>query len=486
MFFGKKKLAIALGMVFLLSACAGAGNVEKGDDENIPVLTWIVPGTPQKDTEMVMEAVNEITVKKIGAKVDMQFVDDSLFSDRMMMNFATGNEFDLCFTGYINPYADAIQNNGYYDITDFFENSEKLKEIIPDYALKKMVVDGRIYGIPNMQIITSSTGLFIQKDLAEEYGLDPDDIKCLEDLEPMLEWVKNNKPNIYPFKTGRYGGGFRDANPRVSEIRSMLFAEWDEEGNVSFVPGYETDNWKKDVFLMRRWFEKGYLRSDIASINDDENELYEKKYAAWRGAYKPGGEEDFNANYNFECISIQLTKESIAGGGAVAAATAIGKNSKNPELAFKLVEEVNTNVELFNLIAFGIEGRNYTRNNDGKIELEKNGGWLMRGAWKFGNAFNSYILTGQNENVWEQTKKFNDNAVRTPISEWVFDIRPVRDDLTKINFVNEKYSMWGNGSEAPENYIDNYIQELKEAGIEKVTAEAQKQYDEWKDKNVLE
>ncbi len=482
MFYKKKSLALVLGAVLLLSACAGTGGVEENTEE-VPVLTWIVPGSPQKDAELVMKAINEITVDKIGAKVDIQFVDDSLFSDRMTMNFATGNDFDLCFTGYLNPCMDAVQNNGYYDITDYFEKSDKLKSVIPDYILTKLKIDGRLYGIPNMQIVTSSTGLFVQKDLAEEYGLDPDEIHFIEDIEPMLEWVKNNKPDIYPFKTGRYGGGHAGVSQKMSELAGMVSSTWDENGNVAFVPGYETENWQKDVRLMRDWFEKGYIRSDIASINDDENELYEKKYAVWRGAYKPGGEEEFNANYDFECIAIQLTKEYITGGTTIAAGTAIGKNSKNPELAFKLMEEVNTNVELFNLIAFGVEGENYKRNAEGKIELKKNGGWLTRGAWKFGNVFNSYILEGQNENVWEETKKFNDNAERTPITGWVFNTKPVRDEIAKMMLVKEKYSMSGNGSEPPESYLDSYIAELKAAGVYKVAAEAQKQFDEWRGKN---
>ena len=160
----------------------------------------------------VTEAINEITVPRIGAKVDIQFVNETLYADRMVMNIAMGSDFDLCFSGYLNSYVDSVQNGGYLDITDYLAESEKLKSIFPDYALEGLKMEGRIYAIPNMQILTSSTGLFIQKDLAEEYGLKREDIHYLEDIEPMLEWVKQNKPDIYPFKTGRYGGGLKNEN----------------------------------------------------------------------------------------------------------------------------------------------------------------------------------------------------------------------------------------------------------------------------------
>lgn len=477
----KKRCAALLVSAFLLLSACGAEETKTGSEESLPTLSWIVPGKPQADSAEVMKAINKITEERIGARVEIQFVSSELFTDRMTMNIAGGNDFDLCFTGYINPYVNAVQNEGFYDITEIIEESEKLRANIPDYALEKFRIDGRIYGIPNMQILTSSTGLFIQKDLAEEYGLDPESIHSLEDIEPFLAWVKENKPDIYPFKTGRYGGGLKNEDKMTQGLFAEVCARWDADGNVSFVPSYETENWNNEVRLMRDWFKKGYIRPDIADVNDDENEIYEKKFAVWRGAYKPGGEEEFNSNYEFDCIAIQLTKERIST-GAPAAGTAIGRNSKNPQLAFRLLEEVNSDEELFNLISFGIEGKHYHKSPEGKICLEKNGGWLARGSWKFGNAFNSYILEEQDAEVWEQTKIFNDNAEKTPVSGWTFYPKAVYSEISAIERVLEKYSMLSKGNEDSEGYMEDYIAELNEAGLERVRKEAESQYMQWKEK----
>lgn len=478
-----KSIFLALSLIPCMAACTAKTGEEDKAEENIPKLTWIVPGSEQRDMASVTEAINEITVPRIGAKVDIQFVNETLYADRMVMNIAMGSDFDLCFSGYLNSYVDSVQNGGYLDITDYLAESEKLKSIFPDYALEGLKMEGRIYAIPNMQILTSSTGLFIQKDLAEEYGLKREDIHYLEDIEPMLEWVKQNKPDIYPFKTGRYGGGLKNENlNQYSYSSEGIVAAYDSQGNISFMPEFDSDDWSEGPKLLHRWYEKGYVRPDIADINDDENEIYEKKYAVWRGAYKPGGEEEFNANYNFECIAIQLTPERLTN-GAPSACTAIGKNSKYPELAFKLLEEVNTDPELFNLIAFGIEGKHYTKNADGKLHLKKDGGYLARGAWKFGNAFNSYILEGQDKDVWSKTEQFNDNAKKMPINGWNFDRKSVRNEINAITLIKKKYSVLSNGSEPFDNYIDGYIRELTEAGIYKVSEEAARQYEQWKKNN---
>lgn len=473
----RKKSAVLLAAVFLLSACGGEYAAHKQD--SVPTLTWIVPGTSQPDSFEVMEEINKITEQKIGARVEIQFVPSGLFNDRMAMNIATGNDFDLCFTGYINPYVSAVQNGGFYDMTDLLESSEKLRAVIPEYAVEKMRINGRMFAIPNMQILTTSTGLFIQKDLAEEYGLDASAVHCLEDIEPFLEWVKENKPDIYPFKTGRYSGGLKNENPNRQGLDGEISVIWDENGGVRFALNYENEDWLNGAALMRRWYEAGYIRQDIATVNDDESDIYEKRFAAWRGAYKPGGEEEFNSNYKFDCIAIQLTPEQIRA-GVPAAGTAIGKNSRNPELAFRLIEEVNTDPELFNLIAFGIEGKHYKRREDGKISLEKDGGWLARGSWKFGNAFNSYILEEQSADVWEQTRRFNDNAEMTPVANWTFYTGAVQSEISAIERICEKYSMVVNGTAPVGQYMEDYIKELEEAGIERVRLEAESQYEKWR------
>ncbi len=77
--------------------------------------------------------------------------------------------------------------------------------------------------------------------------------------------------------------------------------------------------------------------------------------------HKPGIEADTKAALGFDVYTAIISKLYVNVGGGRDTMIGIGKNSKNPELAIKLIEQMNTNKELYNLISFGIEGKHYKK-----------------------------------------------------------------------------------------------------------------------------
>lgn len=82
-----------LAVLMVLSVCTACGNANKGD--GTITLTWYVPGDKQTDTALVMEELNKITMEKIGCKIDLQFIDNGSFQERMNMNMASGDHTTL-------------------------------------------------------------------------------------------------------------------------------------------------------------------------------------------------------------------------------------------------------------------------------------------------------------------------------------------------------------------------------------------------------
>ena len=212
-----KKLLAGILAVMMLLSFAACGEKEVTQTEDVPTITWLVPGSKQDDTAVVMEAASKISMEKIGAKIDVQFIDDAAYTQRMNMNFASGSSaFDVCFTGYVNPYKDAVLRGAYIPLDDYLKDS-KIKEEVPDYVFETVKVNGEIYGVPIMQILPGCTGLFVSKKLADEAGFDTTKVKDLEDIEPFLKWVKENHPELYPFRSGQYGGGARESKKILKE-----------------------------------------------------------------------------------------------------------------------------------------------------------------------------------------------------------------------------------------------------------------------------
>ena len=193
--------AVAACMVLAVLSC-GEKTADTGATD-MPVLKWYLPGTEQADADAVGEKINEILSEKIGCKLDIEYVDDSVYREKIAMLTDNGDTFDLCFVGYSNPYANMIERGGLMPINEYLDNAPGLDGILPDYALSAIDFGGKIYAFPNMQIFASCTGLYIREDLFSEYGkLDINSIEKVQDLEPFFEWVKTAHPEVYPFKTG--------------------------------------------------------------------------------------------------------------------------------------------------------------------------------------------------------------------------------------------------------------------------------------------
>ena len=89
-------LAIVAIMVISMAACGGPGNTSG----EIPTLIWYVPGEPQDDMATVLAEANKIVEAEIGAKIDLQFIPQASYTERIQMLMASQQEFNMMLTGY--------------------------------------------------------------------------------------------------------------------------------------------------------------------------------------------------------------------------------------------------------------------------------------------------------------------------------------------------------------------------------------------------
>ncbi len=187
----KKELTSVILAAAILAALPGCtAKKENGGESEGDVLTWYVPGGKQVDMQSVMDAANAITEPAIGAKIDLRMIDSGSYSEKMQMMMASGEVFDLMFTGYVNNYNQAVKRGGLMDITDMIDKyAPKLKDEISPLAFEQAYIDGKIYAVPNYQTMSLKPAIAVRKDLADEFGLDESKIKTINDMEPFMEWV---------------------------------------------------------------------------------------------------------------------------------------------------------------------------------------------------------------------------------------------------------------------------------------------------------
>ncbi len=490
----KKAIALLLTAILVLGV-AGCGEKKQTSGE-VPTLTWYVQGDAQHDIASVMAEVNKISEKKIGAKLDLQFIDEASYSEKMKMMMAAGTEFDICFTGYVNPYSTAAGRGGLLALDDYLKDMPELWNSIPEHTWGTTRIDGTIYAVPNLQIIGEQWNFYTFKDLADKYGLtekiehlEPIDLEIMEDY---LQKIKDNEPSYYPvrFSQGLTTFSTIDSKEKYDVngyadglVFGLIYAYFNENGELDKITSStETEGYKWQIKKAREWYEKGFIREDILSATDDVAEHAAGKYASWVEKYKPGIIQELEQKYNREVVCFQVTP-TIYRSTAPDAMTAISRTSKHPELALKMVELVNTDKDVYNLICFGIKDKHYTLDENGRVIYNDEGGYIPKACWKFGNQFNALLLPGQPDDVWEQTRKINENATPSPLIGFIFDTKPVVNDISAVRSVKSEYAAIEKGViKDYDAYLAEYSKKLEEAGLDRIIDELNKQYKEWKEK----
>ncbi len=142
------------------------------------------------------------------------------------------------------------------------------------------------------------------------------------------------------------------------------------------------------------------------------------------------------------------------------------------------LELLNTDEYLYNLLAYGIEGTHYNKVSEKVIDICSDN--YSIGNYTFGNKNLSYNLSYFPKNLSEDFKEFDSKAIISPLLEFSFDPTPVAGEIAKITEVTEEIE--GPvfvGAVDPEEYLPKVIEKYKQAGLDKVMAEQQKQINEW-------
>ena len=476
----KKFTAIALVTALICGMAGCNSKKEEGKTGgDVPVLKMHMPFNQQNDLAMVVEKANEIIEPAIGAKLEMVFIDTGSYSEKMNMKLATKEDFDICFTSsWLNDYSKGVKNKSYYPLTELIsEYAPELWDAIPEYWFEATKKDGEIYAVPNQQIAATIPALTMDKKWADKYNFDYTKVKSPKDIEPFLEEIRVNEPDVYPMR-GAVAGYYTQNT--YEGIASGVGLDRTNTGELKAIYAWDAKGYEDDLRLARDWYEKGYIRSDIASVMDDTNDFFGGKYVVTTTGWKPGFEAAQAGNLGGEHIAMKLADKSyITKSGLLATMHAISAYSKNPDKAIKLLALIQTNKELYNLLAHGIEGVHYTKVDDKHIKLNEESGYYLNMSWAFGNQFNAYPLEGQEENVWEETKKMNDEGERSRLLSFSFDSQNVQTQLSQLATIQQQYVNMNNGSTDWEKVIEEYKIKMKNAGVEDVLKEVQKQLDEY-------
>ena len=159
----------------------------------------------------------------------------------------------------------------------------------------------------------------------------------------------------------------------------------------------------------------------------------------------------------------------------------VSATSKNPYRVMRFLEILYSNPEVSNLLIHGIEGKHYTKVNDNTIEKIANSGYdLASSQYMMGNTFLNYLTVNDDPNKFETYKAFNEEATPLVTNGFYVDTTPVELELVAMGGVKSQYRNQAVlGALDLDVILPEYSARAKEAGMDKIVAEVQRQYDEY-------
>lgn len=473
----KRTLALLLCVAVIIGGLCGCGTKNANGGE-VPTLVWYTFEQSQSDLQLVLEEANKIIEPAIGAKLDLQIIDPGAYTEKMKMKMASREEFDLCFVGYNNGYVEAVENGGIAPLTELIEEyAPEIYDNVDDTFLDDATIDGEIYAIPNVQVGFVQQASWVQKEILDASGLEFDEVNEMKDLEPLFEFVKANYPDVIPWQIG-FGINMWTV-PKYETISADIVISKDAEKPEALIIR-DTPEYKDGLNTIREWYKKGYIRQDIATVQDDSMDLRNGKYAVFQANWKPGHEKNVETMYGRKYVPIKMSEPYMNAGFSRSTMIGVSETSKHKDKAIQLISLMNSNKELYNLICFGIEGKHYTINSEGKAVVNAEAGYnISTSAWKYGNQFNAYVTDGMDATVWEDTMNLNKEASKSPLIGFQFDSSAVLNEASQIGAIITEYGVIHRGYQEPSEYFDNMEKRIKNAGEEVLLKEIQTQIAEF-------
>ncbi len=501
-----KFLAVLFIMVLSISVFSGCGKTEEkngsdsGSDKQVTkdqndtesandsgpkeiekIRIYVPSGNKTDDIDKVMAEVNKISREKIGVEVEFKTFEFGQWFQQYSL-FLSGTEDVDVLINY-GGYLRAVSQGAAYDLTDLIqEYGQDIIEAEGEF-LKSGEIDGVQYAIPIYASYAWTMGIIYRKDVVEELGLTEQvaSVKSIEDWGVILEAVKKAKPDMTPFVSNN-----------GNTANNFEYGLWDNLGNdygVLMDPSsstsvenlFETDKYAELCGVLNDWYEQGYSSKDIQTQTDGFTVLTKND-----AAFSTLGQADFNTAY-YQSTTTGKDMGAVFLGSPVArtynnVTYTIMSNSEHPEASMKFLNLWFSDEEIGNLISYGIEGEHYVINEAG-MGTYPDGQNAADSTYHLGTGVsNINRIRWETENPEYATllQMSNNSADKSVGLGFSFDTSSVTNEITQLDNVCSKYQIGlETGALNPETYLKEFNEALKEAGIETVIAEKQKQLDEF-------
>lgn len=118
----------------------------------------------------------------------------------------------------------------------------------------------------------------------------------------------------------------------------------------------ETPEMRKEIDIMRKYYQAGYIATEVATLDTNEDLLKAGTWFTDRAATQPFADNLWSADRGYPIVSTPAGEPVVYNWSVMGSMQAISANSEHPEKAMEFLNLLNTDAHLRNLVDSGIEG----------------------------------------------------------------------------------------------------------------------------------
>lgn len=373
------ELVAWLGIMLTLSGCA---EVKEAGEEayHLSVMTYDYNGEPLKGEvgQEILKQIEEYT----NTELDISWVSSNIYSQKLSTVLTYSKELPEIITvdGKSAEVLYAARNGKFWELSEYLDDYKNLA-LTNSEILDNIKIGGCIYGVPRCRSL-GRIGVGYRKDWADALGLD--EPKSVADLEEMILDFTYEDPD---------GNGVDDTyglilskDPTALDSVMTWFDvpnQWGEDENGELKPSFLFDSYVEAMDWIRTLYEKGCINEDFIM----------RDASTWTDDLKNGlgGVISCNAD-DIRRVQDELDfhgqGETIDLVGAIQGADGVRRTLANSGYNgfFVITKSAETEEDMRKCLEFldkmndpamltltmhGVEGRHYTRNEDGEIVVSK-------------------------------------------------------------------------------------------------------------------
>ena len=462
-------------------------------------MNFILVGPEAKDAVSVVAELNKLSQKDLNLTVNYTFLGWENLGNKYNLILSSGEKADMIYTATWNNFQTLARKGAYLPIEELLPKYAPLSwEGMSKDAWKTATLNGHIYTVPCDWKELMSNGFAYRMDIAEKVGI-TEPITSLEQLDAYLAACKKAYPDVIPFNASATElnaslvnvvmGKYEEVSGRYASAASN-----DEPKIINF---FETPEFQTACEFGKKAYDSGYWSKNILSNkNSADGPFIEGKTFVCKQNITQTSALYTNCIKDHPDWKIGFFGQMDANGGILHPNVPIGngvalpKACSDPARALAYVDKLRYDSKYYTLSNYGIEGKHFDIDAATGAPVYKGSadaiGFGYQSMQPWGWHIDKMELPVANQ--WPMWKTIYDKYEKTSTfpkyGAFAFDSTAVSAEKAALdNVVDQYYTILiaGKSKDIPGD-IKILNDKLKAAGLEKFTAEIQKQLDAyWKE-----